>query len=301
MAIPYYMRNYGDFHAPYMIYIGLDLGQVNDYTALAFGQEAIFIDASNGLYDHVVGLPDWVREAEGGVWVMPMDLPASTASDCRFIEARHQGRPVEPPFLVSELHRYPLGTGYDVIKREVMSLMGKLSGYHPVLVMDKTGVGAPVADDFHVKGFNTVPVWLTNGGSAHWKPGANGLTMHAPVRDVVSATKRYFYDKRLKLPPNLPYRKQFEHELQNFKRKINPETSNENFSAWRESDHDDILFAVSLIAFLRYWENNELDDWFRENGPVNPVLPGGGWDTEFGGPIMGRIERAYRDLRRGLR
>lgn len=54
---------------------------------------------------------------------------------------------------------------------------------------------------------------------------------------------------RLHLGERLPFYQEVVHEMRTFTSKINPETAHESFLAWREQDHDDLLFALSLCVW----------------------------------------------------
>jgi hypothetical protein len=55
--------------------------------------------------------------------------------------------------------------------------------------------------------------------------------------------------RRLRVAAALPDVKVLLREFDAFSVKINPETSNESFEAWRERDHDDLVLAVALAAW----------------------------------------------------
>jgi hypothetical protein len=183
-------------------YLGLDLGQASDYTALA------------------------VLEKQAGA--------ARTAE----LHCRH-------------LQRWPLRTPYPSIVDDVRKMLDsprlKEAG-RPVLVVDATGVGAPVVDLFRRGGINASlrPVQITGGDSV--TEGEGGLK-RVPKRDLVSTAQVALQTGRLKIAPGLPEAANLANEMQNFKVKISLETAHDSYGAWREGSHDDLVLAVCLALW----------------------------------------------------
>lgn len=120
------------------------------------------------------------------------------------------------------------------------------------LVVDQTGVGAPVVDLFRQAGLNPVGV-LIHGGD---KASHEGGTWRVPKRDLVGSLQVLFQSSRLKISKKLPLASVLQTELMNFKVKIDPVTAHDSYSAWREQDHDDLVLSVALAAWwgARYVE-----------------------------------------------
>ena len=186
-------------------YLGLDLGQAQDYTALA------------------------VLEKQ------------------------------EKEYHVRHLERPKLGTPYPAIVEQVQNLLksDQLWG-RTALVVDKTGVGAPVVDMFRKAGLRPVAITITGGNSVS----KDGDGYHVPKRDLVSTLQVLFQAGRLKVAAELPEARLLVEELLNFKVKINVKTAHDSYEAWREGIHDDLVLAVSLAC------------WYGEKQPpaVNPEL-----------------------------
>ena len=121
--------------------IGLDLGQSNDYTALA--------------------------------------IVETVGNDGRVTHWRSQAKPA--PYLhLRHLERYPLRTPYPEIADGVAALvrskhlvthttdeMLNSVPLYPELVIDQTGVGAPVADLLAARALEFLSVIITGGEKAH--------------------------------------------------------------------------------------------------------------------------------------
>jgi hypothetical protein len=54
----------------------------------------------------------------------------------------------------------------------------------------------------------------------------------------------------LKIAKGLPEAENLAHELSSFKVKVNVNSGKETFESWRERDHDDLVLAVALAAWL---------------------------------------------------
>ncbi len=189
--------------------IGLDLGQQSDYTALAV-VEKVSSEAS-----------------EGG------------------LHLRH-------------LERYPLRTPYPEIADAVAALMrdGRLTRsitddmlnevrLPPDLVIDQTGVGAPVADLLRERNLSFRSVVITGGDRVH----REGRVYRVPKRDLVSALEVALQTGALKVAEGLTLWPALREEMQNFRRKINLKTAHDSYEHWRESDHDDLVLAVCLACW----------------------------------------------------
>lgn len=106
-------------------YCGVDLGQANDYTALAIAERV-------------------VPAMTGDDGPMPLGL--------------------QPDYHVCALDRAPLGTPYPVISKSIARMFNRpplaSSG---ALVVDATGVGRPVVDNMRQEGLSPVAVTITGG------------------------------------------------------------------------------------------------------------------------------------------
>jgi hypothetical protein len=107
-------------------YLGLDLGQAQDYTALAIIEE-----------------PVW----DGARWLSPARIDPETMALLQE-RTRLEGRPANPVLSVRHLERYELGTRYSEVVERVREIAytSPLAGKPGCLMVDKTGVGAAVLD-----------------------------------------------------------------------------------------------------------------------------------------------------------
>src|SRR5215207_5139360 len=119
-------------------YIGLDLGQMSDYTAIAVIEEPVWIP------DAAVA---WDLHQPAAGWTTPAALVPGLLARARAIEAG-RSRPARPVVALRHLERLPLGTPYPAVVERVAQVMatGPLAGRAPMLVVDHPGVGRPVSD-----------------------------------------------------------------------------------------------------------------------------------------------------------
>jgi hypothetical protein len=176
--------------------VGLDLGQMQDYTALCI-LEKVYFDSVDSYH------------------------------------LRH-------------LQRFPLRTTYPDIVAAVQALMQSPDlGENKRLVVDKTGVGAPVIDMLHQARLFPYAVSIHGGDAVH----RDDRELRIPKRDLVSTLQVLFQTKKLKVAQNLPHADDFIQELLNFKVKISL-SGHDSYLPWRENTHDDLVLSVSLAAWV---------------------------------------------------
>ena len=153
------------------------------------------------------------------------------------------------------------GTPYPSIVDKTAKIMQSpgLSGCAS-LVVDQTGVGAPVVDLFEKAGLEPVGVLIHGGDRAS----NEGKSWRIPKRDLIGVLQVLLQTERLKVAGKLKLGPVLSQEMLNFRVKIDPMTAHDSYSAWREEDHDDLVLSVALAA------------WWGENGAkeVPIVRPG---------------------------
>ncbi len=219
--------------APWLC-LGLDLGQANDYSALAIA-ERDREPPYRGQYS-VNGIPT----------LPPAPEPATYA--------------------LSWLQRFPLKTPYPAIVGEVATLVRQLAARKPIphlrLVVDATGVGRPVTDLLRCEHLpaSLVEVTITGGDEVT----QDGSAYRVPKRDLVSTVQVLLQGERLKIAQALPEAATLTRELLNFHVKINEATAHDSYGAWREGTNDDLVLATALAV----WHGEQ--DWQRL--PVPPTF-----------------------------
>lgn len=190
-----------------VFFVGLDLGQAQDYTAIAV-----------------------------------VEKPAHAEEKAVF-HLRHIERP-------------RLSTPYPVIVARVKELMeSEPLRERAHLIVDATGVGAPVVDLLREAGLSPTPVTITGGDAVAWEKGG----YRVPKRDLVSTLQVLFQSGRLLIAEGLPEAPLLVQELLNFKVRINIKTAHDSYEAWREGVHDDLVLATALAC----WYGNEVHSTFE--------------------------------------
>jgi hypothetical protein len=197
--------------------LGLDLGQAQDFTALALVE---------------------ARLAPGAAAAGPAARP-----------------PLD--FRVPTLWRWPLGTPYPAIVAGLLEFCRLPALGGACLIIDGTGVGAAVVDlvsdafraaaargGVHAHGFASVLLTagheVVHAGNARW---------NVPKKELVSALLVAFQSRRLHIAQERRETAVLVKELQNFRTRITL-AGNETFAAdWREGQHDDLVLAVALAVW----------------------------------------------------
>jgi hypothetical protein len=189
-------------------YVGLDLGQMNDYTAVV-------------VLEHVE------QEEKEHAWHL------------------------------THIERLALGTSYQDVARHIERLIREIKTVGTVtLIVDATGVGKPVIDSLKEDGLKPVAVTVTGGLNVSYDP-SSGWTV--PKRDLVSAAKVMLGKRQLKIARELKFKDVLLSELQNYHVKINIASGHDTYEAWREGEHDDLVFALSLAC---WWALRKKKDSF---------------------------------------
>jgi hypothetical protein len=152
-----------------------------------------------------------------------------------------------------ELHcrhveRLPLGTSYPAIVSHVKALVESpaLKG-HVTLAVDHTGCGRPVFDMLaDALDCSLYGITITGGDTVTW----DGRNVRCPKRDLVGSVQVHLQNSTLKIAASLPDADLLTKELLNFKIRIDPLTSHDSYSAWREGMHDDLVLATAMAVWM---------------------------------------------------
>lgn len=150
---------------------------------------------------------------------------------------------VADAFHVRHLQRFALSTTYPAIVDAVAGLMSRLPEY-PELAVDATGVGRPVVDLLRTAGLRPNAVTVTGGSTTTHE----GMDWWMPKRDLVGGVQVALQQGRLQIARALPEAETLIHELTNYKVTIS-DAGHDSYGAWRESIHDDLVFAVGLAVW----------------------------------------------------
>jgi hypothetical protein len=199
-------------------YIGLDLGQMQNYAAAAV-LHATAVDGG--------GRP--LRTSAGGT-VRRFDVRA--------------------------LRRYPLGTPFTEIVGHIAGQARRRELHAdgpPRVVVDKTGCGAAVLEMLRtaLQSSRTIEVWgvVITAGKTVTRPGP--LEVHTAKVELAGAIREVLEGGRLRVPPQLEFAGALRRELQDFTVRVTA-AANETFSA-AEGRWDDLVVAAALPIWLCGW------------------------------------------------
>jgi hypothetical protein len=223
-------------YTPRRYSVGVDLGQSNDPTAVAVLEKKIVPPAS------------------------ALFAPVGESPSNRLVEG-------DIVYDLVYLKRPKLGTPYDVIARRVADLICELEPQgafgelgQVTLSVDGTGVGRAVVDmmdmEFKRRGTtsSSIPrvdfrrVSVTGSQTTLKRPTRTDGYWSVPKKDLVFPAVAAFQQGKIRIG-KVKDRDALVNELKNYKRTTNIATGGMQFEPWRESDHDDLLFAVCLALW----------------------------------------------------
>jgi len=189
-------------------FAGLDLGQSQDFTALAVVERAEL----TGEYDPAMCA--WRKKV---------------ALRLRYLE------------------RVPLGTPYPEIVERVKRITGapELAG-RCHLVVDATGVGRPVVDLLRRARLEAIllPAVITAGAAESLSNGYYGV----PKRELITGLQVVLQSGGLQIAAGLEHGPDLVAEMATMRVKVGC-GGHEQYGAWREGTHDDLVLAVALACW----------------------------------------------------
>jgi len=195
------------------VFIGVDIGQKRDPTAVA--------------------VVEAFKERVGDGW------PVYT------FETRH-------------LERLPLNTDYPSVASRIVEIAERIRARQlPVnlkppritIIVDATGVGAPVVDLLRQRLYGTsitlTEATFTHGDRLNGKTGQAKMSVGKAY--LVSRMQALFQTGRIKLPKGHSEAAALTDELMNYEIKID-ENANDRYGAFKTGKHDDLVTALGLSA-----------------------------------------------------
>src|SRR5580700_2143966 len=162
------------------------------------------------------------------------------------------------------LERVELGTTYpDVVERVVQVTRSRDLAGRCHLIVDGTGVGRPVVDLLRQAkpGCPIMPAVITAGQRETQSDGYYGI----PKRDLMVGLQVLLQRGELQIAAGLKYGAALAAEMAAMEVKVTS-AGREQFGAWREGTHDDLVFAVALAC----WGSKKV----HSNGGEQKRLPG---------------------------
>ena len=200
------------------------------------------------------------REFVAGVDLGMRRDPSAIAVIERCREVYDVRNPVTWDFLsetrtvLTHVERVPLGTPYAEVAERVWSVLDTGSGQWPAtLVVDETGVGAPVVEGLRRsgrgRGRGIVAVTITGGE----RSSVSGESYRVPKRDLVTGLQVGFENRELEIADAIPEMKLLISELMGMRVKVTA-AGHEKYEAWSEGAHDDLVLAVALAWWRAGWK-----------------------------------------------
>jgi hypothetical protein len=240
------------------LFIGLDLGQARDFSALVVVDRVAFVKPA---VCHPA--PSFMIKGGGG-WTEPEKR-----------ETRHH---------VVHCERPRLGTPYPEIVRRVRDLLDVV-GHGAELIVDATGVGRAVIDLFHERAVFPIAVTLTGGDAVT----RDGSAYRVPKRDLISAVEVLLQEKRLKFAEGMANRVALVEELLSFRANVTA-SGHDAYGAAGARMHDDLVIALALAV----WRSRATEAEPAARKPISGVSEHYENDDDPGALWLG--DPAYRSL-----
>ena len=192
--------------------LAVDVGQANDYTAVAILRGRQTVEKSGPWHDQVT----YGRKHE----LIHLE---------RFREIPY------PDQVRRIVERY----------RELERAVSQERKATSRLVVDATGVGKPILDELREADLQPKGVIITAGETTT----SNDGVYRVPKRELVTTLQVALQARRLQIAEELPLAKTLLQELRGFRVKITlggHARFGNDVGVWRDADHDDLVLAVSL-------------------------------------------------------
>ena len=167
------------------------------------------------------------------------------------------------------LTRFPLGTRNPDILDSVEEMLNQrpLKG-RTRLVIDSTGIGMPIVNDFFARRLRPFPILITGAARTSFKR----RTLCVPKRDLVANLTRLFERRLLKIPADIQLREVLVQELTNFTMRIT-KNAHDTYSPLHHSQHDDLVIALALACYYLEWLRRKPRINLRITGISRTVYP----------------------------
>jgi hypothetical protein len=147
------------------------------------------------------------------------------------------------------LKRWPLGTLYTQIVRDVKDIVSQPPLAGSTLGIDRTGCGQPIVELFtqtEVRAY-VAPILITAGHAV--TPDGSGY--HVAKVQLVSVLQRVLQSRRLDIPDAIPESETLQRELLAFRNKVTLARDDDDAAAdWRTRPHDDMVLAIAIAVWL---------------------------------------------------
>lgn len=185
-------------------------------------------------------------------YLIGLDLGQSEDYTALCVLERHKAGGDRPSYDVRHLQRFKLGTSYPDLVGRIGAMLRRLplEAGSLYLVVDATGVGAPVMDLLRRAnlGVKLIAVTITAGDRVR----REGSHYRVPKRDLVFGAQVLLQAGRLRFA-QLPETPILVEELLSLRVTIDPDTAHDSYACRRQGGHDDLVLALALACW--YGEN----------------------------------------------
>jgi hypothetical protein len=203
--------------------VSADIGQAQDYTAITI------LDRQARMSAAVADTPTTPT------WVQP---------EVRRVQTEYQLRHIE---------RLPINTPYTEQANRLQQIMTRRElQFDGTLVVDSTGVGAPVLDLLLERKLAPVAITITSGDAV----GRSERGYRVPKRELVAAVQVLFESGRIRIARNLELAETLVNELQNFRMSYTA-SGRDTYANSGEAEHDDLVMSLAMAA----WYGRETDPY----------------------------------------
>jgi hypothetical protein len=148
-------------------------------------------------------------------------------------------------YAVVWIDRFDLGTPYpEVVKRVAAVQRAPETGNDPALVVDATGIGAPVVDRFKEEGLRPVEIVFTSGQDVS----RDGRTYKVPKKDLATTVQTLLQNSQLAIAEGLEQAGLLVREMKHFRVKIAP-SGHARFEHATEAESDDVLLSLACALW----------------------------------------------------
>ena len=172
---------------------------------------------------------------------------------------QHEAIVASAIYHVVDIRRWDIGTDYLEVVDDLRSALQFPKLLHrTALIVDATGVGAPVIELMERMKMEPTGVLMTGGTTSSIDE--EGL-YHVSKHSLITKLQLVFQSGRVKINPDLKLAETLKEELKRFTTKIT-RSGNDAYEAFSEKDHDDMVIALAIVI------------WHAENEMGSEVVVG---------------------------
>jgi len=183
-----------------------------------------------------------VVPSESRSWLVGLDLARQADYTAVVAVERVEPHREKASYFIRQILR-SRNKPYPHIVGAVRELLASPDLRGATLVVDETGVGAPVVDMFRAINIAPIAVTITAGTTPDHVAGG----WHVPKRTLVSTVEVLLSSARLRIAAGLPHARTLTEELAGFEVHISA-AGRDTYSA-RVGEHDDLVLAAALACW----------------------------------------------------